>query len=59
MIESTISISDNIFDIFDLSETEVPLFEEASRVDYYTRFRDDVQLEDKEFLKIFLRANND
>ena len=34
MMESTISMKDNILDIFDTSETEVLLFEEASRVEY-------------------------
>jgi hypothetical protein len=59
MMESTITMKDNIFDIFDTSETEVPLFEEASRVDYYKRYPDNVKFADREYFKIYLRANNE
>lgn len=59
MMESTISMKDNILDIFDTSETDVQLFEEASRVDYMSRFPDSVKLVDKDYFKIYLRANNE
>ena len=59
MMESTISMKDNIYDLFDTSETEVLLFEEASSVNYFSRTPDDIALKDREYLKIYLRANNE
>ena len=52
-------MKDNIYDLFDISETEVQLFEVAARVDYFYRVPDEVTLEDKRYLKIYLRANNE
>ncbi len=59
LMESTISMKDNILDIFDASETEVPLFEEASKVDYHYRFKDDHPLDTKNYFSLYLRANNE
>ena len=59
MMESIITMKDNIYDLFDTSETEVQLFEEASNVDYFSRIPDDIALEDREYLKLYLRANNE
>jgi hypothetical protein len=59
MMESIITMKDNIYDLFDTSETEVQLFEEASNVDYFSRIPDDIALKDREYLKLYLRANNE
>ena len=58
VMESTISMKNDILDLFDTSEIEVPIIEEASRTDYQRRFTNDKKLESKSYLKIFLRANN-
>ena len=59
MMESKISMKDNIYDLFDTSETEVHLFEEATSVNYFSRIPDDIVLKDREYLKLYLRANNE
>ena len=58
LMESTISIKDNIYDLFDTSETEHKLIEEAFRSDYHRRNADDTDIADRAYLEIYLRANN-
>ena len=59
IMESVISMKDNIYDLFDTSEIEVQLFEEATSVSYSNRIAEDKALKDRDYLKIFLRANNE
>jgi len=44
MMGSTISMRDNILDIFGTTETEVKLFQEAVRVEYFNRIPEDKEL---------------
>ena len=52
-------MKDNIFDLFDTSEIEVYLFQEAARIDYYERIDAEEETKDRKYLTLFLRADNE
>ena len=58
-LKSTISLNDNIFDIFETDEKNVSLLESAKSQDYYERMDKNIPLEEREYLSIFFRADNE
>ena len=58
-MDSEIILNDNLFDIFDIHEYSVSIFESNKRIDYYERANSSLRVEDREYFGIFFRADNE
>ena len=58
-MESTINLKDNILDIFDSLEFDVPIFEVSKLVDYSSAIPHDSRISDREYMTIFFRADSE
>ena len=54
-MESVVSMSGSLFDIFEQNSIEKKFFEENNRVYYNKRMPENLPLHDKEYLRIFMR----
>ena len=57
-MKSFIKLSDNILDIFETDEVQVDLFESSRIIDYFQTTPTDVAVANREYIQIFLRADN-
>ena len=58
-MESIINLKDNILDIFDTEEFDVPIFEVSKRVDYSSVIPHNSRLAKREYISIFFRADSE
>ena len=58
-MESIINLKDNILDIFDTEEFDVPIFEVSKRVEYSSVIPQDSRLAKREYISIFFRADSE
>ena len=57
-MESEILMQDNYMDIFDIDEKTVNLYEISRMVDYYQRNPEGMKVADREYMNVYLRAEN-
>ena len=58
-MESTINLKDNILDIFDTEEFDVPIFEVSKSVEYTSVIPRESLIRKREYISIFFRADSE
>lgn len=57
-MKSTVRLEDNIFDIFGYINLDIDIFEQTGRHDYKQKINKRTPVEDREYVSIFLRADD-
>ena len=57
-MKSSVILQDNPFDILEQEEVEIDIFQEKQRYEYQQRITSETKVEDREYVKIYFRAEN-
>ena len=57
--KNTLSLKNNIFDVYDAEENEIDLFDASKSFDYNSVIPKDSLREDRRYIRIFFRADNE